>query len=97
MERTNAIRAGRAYVELFTKDGRLVKGLPLQIPSAGSLLRLLARLVARRYNAPSHETLDILSGSHRGMDEPQAAGGHRVSQGGERPGGLLRSHCREAA
>ena len=27
MERTNAIRAGRAYVELFTKDGRLVKGL----------------------------------------------------------------------
>ena len=27
MERTNALRAGRAYVELFAKDGRLVKGL----------------------------------------------------------------------
>ena len=49
------------------------------------------------YNAPSNETLDIFPGSHGGMDEPQAAGGHRVSQGRERLGGLLRSYHRAVA
>lgn len=29
------------------------------------------------------ETMDILPRSRRGMDEPLAAGGYRVSQGGE--------------